>query len=157
VPPSQVLYVLALSQRKQVHRSNDDGLELDAKRVDLLREAVRGLTRARLLTTGSRGFSNPARRGLGAGTTGGFYARLPAGDLASAAAPRRRVGRALAARRGGAGVEPTAYAIIPADAASRHCAPSTRTERFAGALVVPQEFARWTPRAIVAALTRSTR
>jgi hypothetical protein len=34
--------VLALSQRKQVHRSNDDGLELDAKRVDLLREAVPG-------------------------------------------------------------------------------------------------------------------
>jgi putative ABC transport system substrate-binding protein len=34
-------------------------LELDAKRVDLLREAVPGLTRARLLTTGSRGSSNP--------------------------------------------------------------------------------------------------
>jgi len=34
-------------------------LELDAKRVDLLREAVPGLTRVRLLTTGSRGSSNP--------------------------------------------------------------------------------------------------
>ena len=34
-------------------------LELDAKRVDLLREAVPGLTRARVLTTGSRGSSNP--------------------------------------------------------------------------------------------------
>jgi putative ABC transport system substrate-binding protein len=34
-------------------------LELDGKRVGLLRAAVPGLTRARLLTTGSRGPSNP--------------------------------------------------------------------------------------------------
>ena len=33
-------------------------LELDAKRIDLLHEAVPELTRARLLTTGSRGSSN---------------------------------------------------------------------------------------------------
>ena len=32
-------------------------LELAAKRFDLLREAVPGLTRARVLTTGCRGFS----------------------------------------------------------------------------------------------------
>ena len=34
-------------------------LELDGKRVELLRAAVPGLARARLLTTGSRGSSNP--------------------------------------------------------------------------------------------------
>ena len=39
-------------------------LELDAKRVDLLREAVPELTRARLLTTGSRGSSNQRRAAL---------------------------------------------------------------------------------------------
>jgi putative ABC transport system substrate-binding protein len=33
-------------------------LELDAKRIDLLHEAIPELTRARLLTTGSRGSSN---------------------------------------------------------------------------------------------------
>ena len=45
-------------------------LELDAKRIDLLHEAVPELTRARLLTTGSRGLFQPAQRCLGAGTTG---------------------------------------------------------------------------------------
>jgi len=39
-------------------------LELDAKRVDLLHEAIPELTRARLLTTGSRGSSNQRRAAL---------------------------------------------------------------------------------------------
>ena len=39
-------------------------LELDAKRIDLLHEAVPELTRARLLTTGSRGSSNQRRAAL---------------------------------------------------------------------------------------------
>jgi putative ABC transport system substrate-binding protein len=39
-------------------------LELDAKRVDLLHEAIPELTRARLLTTGRRGSSNQRRAAL---------------------------------------------------------------------------------------------
>jgi ABC-type uncharacterized transport system substrate-binding protein len=39
-------------------------LELDSKRVELLHATVPGLARARLLTTGSRGFSNPRLVGL---------------------------------------------------------------------------------------------
>ena len=39
-------------------------LELDAKRVDLLHEAVPGLARVQLLTTGSRGSASPRGAGL---------------------------------------------------------------------------------------------
>jgi hypothetical protein len=111
--------VLALSQRKQVHRSNDDGLELDAKRVDLLREAVPGLTRARLLTSGSRGSSNPRGAALAQELRVDFTRGCPPAIWQAPQRQRRRVGRALAARRGGAGVEPTACTIIPADAGAR--------------------------------------